>query len=458
MNRFPSLRILAAFVLAGGASLHGAAAERAELEALRAQVQQLEQQLKVLARQIELKEEAAAAAPGSAKATASDRAFSIVSPDTANAIRLRGLVQGDARLFFDDAGLDNNAFVLRRARIISEAQFARNFGFNLVTEFGGSSVSVLDANLTIGLTEWATARIGKFKVPIGHEQLQSDAWTFFNERSIATNLVPNRDVGIQLQGEALDNRLSYAVGVFNGVGDGGSTTNTDFDEDKDIAGRVFLTPFRNDAGSPLQAFGIGLSGSIGREKTAAGRTSGYRTDGQQTFFSYNAGTIADGKNWRVSPHLEYRFGSLGVQAEYVLSVTNLRAAPGAPIVEVKNRAWQLSAGYVLTGEESSYSGVVPRTDFDLAAGTWGAFELVGRVANLDIDDVVFPTLAAAGAAASEATSYGLGLNWYLGKATMLKLDYYRTEFDFAAGAPAVPSAPVLRQDEQAFITRFQLTF
>jgi phosphate-selective porin OprO and OprP len=440
--------------------LQAAAADNADLQALRQQVQALEQQLRVLSRQIEIKDEAAtAAAPTTPRITVNDRGVTLASPDAANSIRLRGLVQLDSRLFLDDApGLNNNAFVLRRARLISEGLFAKNYGFQLVTEFGGSAVSILDANLTIGLTKWAQLRLGKFKVPVGHEQLQSDSWTFFNERSIATNLVPNRDLGIQIAGDIAENRVNYTLGVFNGLGDGGSTTNTDVDEEKSLAGRLFFTPFRNAAGSPVQGLGFGISGSAGREKGAAARTGGYRTDGQQTFFAYNAAVVGDGRNWRVSPHLDYRIGSLGILGEYILSTTNLRPTATGPKTEIENKAWQLAAGYVLTGEDSSYNGVVPRTNFDLAAGTWGAFEVVGRYANVKVDDVVFPTFASAASNANEAKSYGLGLNWYLGKATMLKIDYYQTDFGFNAAAPAVSTAPVLRQDEKAFITRFQLTF
>jgi hypothetical protein len=52
----------------------------------------------------------------------------------------------------------------------------------------------------------------------------------------------------------------------------------------------------------------------------------------------------------------------------------------------------------------------------------------------------------------------VGLNWYLSKAVAFKFDYYQTKFDFAAGAPAVSTNAVLRQDEQALITRFQVSF
>ena len=223
-------------------------------------------------------------------------------------------------------------------------------------------------------------------------------------------------------------------------------------------GRLVTTPFKDSVGSPVQGLTLGISGSLGREKTTSGRTGGYRTDGQQTFFSYLANTITDGQNWRISPQLDYRNGSFGLLSEYVVSTVNVRPSATGAKKELQNKAWQVAAGYVLTGENSSYAGVVPQKNFDYSKGTWGAFEVVGRYANLKIDDGAFPLFASSAASAREASSVGLGLNWYLSKAVLFKIDYYQTHFGFAAGAPAVKTTPLLRQDEKAFITRFQLAF
>ena len=135
-----------------------------------------------------------------------------------------------------------------------------------------------------------------------------------------------------------------------------------------------------------------------------------------------------------------------------------RAAAAGPKTELRNKAWQLAGGYVLTGENSAFGGVVPASNFDPAAGTWGAFEVVARYANLDVDDNAFPTLAAPATSANAAKSSAVGVNWYLSKAVRASFDYYHTRFTLPAGAPAVSSTPFLRQNEQAFITRFQLTF
>ena len=436
-----------------------------EISDLREQLHALEQKLLVLERKQEIKDEAAAAAaPSAPKITINDKGFTLASADGANWIKLRALAQLDNRLFYGDNGVTNNSFVLRRARLITEGAFAKNYSFQLVTEFGGGNAtgattpSVLDANLGVAVNPALQFKFGKFKSPVGLELLQSDSWTFFSERSLVTNLVPNRDLGVQAGGELFNGTVNYAVGVFGGLADGATSTNADFDNDKDVVGRVFVSPFKNDASSPVQGLSFGVSASQGHEKGALAHTSGYKTDGQQTFFSYAATTVGDGQNWRLSPQLDFRKGSFGLLGEYVLSTVNVRPSATGKKTELQNKAWQIAAGYVLTGEDSSYNGVTPKTNFDFAAGTWGAFEVVARYTNLKIDDAAFPLYASRSTNADEATALGLGLNWYLSKAVAFKIDYFQTKFGFVPGSPLVSSTPILQQDEKAFITRFQIAF
>jgi len=436
-----------------------ARAATSEIEELRAQIRALDEKLSALERRHEADAKLTAdAAPAVPRITINDRGYTLASGDAANSVRIRGLVQMDARAFSGGGGIVNNAFVLRRARLISEGRLARNYGFQVITEFGGGGASVLDASLTVEIDPALQFKIGKFKSPVGHELLQSDAVTFFNERSLVTNLVPNRDLGIQASGELLDGAINYQAGVFNGLGDGRFSTNTDFDNGKDVAGRVMFTPLLGAAESPLQGLSLGIAGSTGRTRTAAGRTAGYRTDGQQTFFSYHAGVIADGASWRVAPQFDYRLGSFGALGEYVVSTANVRPGPTGTRTALQNEAWQIATGYVVTGEASSYGGVVPRTNFDLAAGTWGALELVARYSSLKVDAAAFPLYATAADSAREAKAFGLGFNWFLSKAVVFKADYYRTEFGLDGSAAGLPPTRVLAQDEQVVISRFQLGF
>jgi phosphate-selective porin OprO/OprP len=397
------------------------------------------------------------------------------------------LVQADARYFFsqDPALTNNEAFLLRRARIFFEGTLNKDTGFLITPDFAANSTTTLqivDAYLNYAVTPAFQFRAGRFREPVGLEALQSDATAFFVERSLVSSLLPKRDIGFQLGGDLLNGTLSYALGVFDGVADGSDNNlNTETDNDKDAAARLFYQPFKNDVASPLRGLGFGLGASYGREKpVAANLTGGYKTDGQQTFFSYRAqsaaaasktnfSTVADGHTWRVSPQAYYYRGPFGLLGEYALSVVNVRpnfpaTFAGSPKVELKNTAWQLAAGYVLTGEDAAYAGVVPKTNFSWADGTWGAFEIVARYAMLDIDDAAFVSPGAGYSAladpnnnASKVGSLGLGLNWYLSKTIRASLDYFHSSFGLTTGA--VPTTRVLlNHDENALITRLQVAF
>lgn len=459
--------LLGGAIFAAAGSLWGDSRDD-EIRLLREQVQQLDQKLRVLERKQELRdEESAAKAKSASKVTASDKGFTIASGDAANTLRLRALLQADSRWFFGDHVSNNDAFLLRRARLIFEGGFNKIYEYQLVPEFGGTSgngsLTLLDANINVALKPGLQLRFGRFREPVGLEQLQSDSVAFFAERSIVSQFVPNRDVGVQIAGDVLDGRLSYALGVFNGVADGtNNSNNSDTNDDKDVAARLFAHPFKG-SGGPLAGLGIGVAGSVGHQGSGAGATptltSGYRTDAQQTWFSYRSTTVASGDTWRLSPQAYYYAGPLGLLGEYVIS--SVEAANGTNRQTLQNKAWQLSVGYVLTGEDSSYRGVTPRSDFSPAAGTWGAFEVVGRIGHASIDDAAFTggglSLANANTAAREISTYAAGLNWYLSKAVRASADLFHAEFSYGPGA-APSRTSVIADDENALVTRLQLLF
>ena len=71
-----------------------------------------------------------------------------------------------------------------------------------------------------------------------------------------------------------------------------------------------------------------------------------------------------------------------------------RAGLRSTRADLANNAWQLSAGWVISGEDAGYKGVLkPSHAFAIDGEGWGAFELVGRIGRLDIDDDAFPLFA-----------------------------------------------------------------
>lgn len=432
-----------------------------DTNALIQRLQELEQKVKILERNGELDKEAATEkAKAAPTLSIGASGLQATSADTNFAFALRGLLQVDTRTFVDDGGIQgNDAFLLRRARPIFTGTVYRDFDFNFTPDFGGSTVQIFDAYLNYRYQPWLQARVGKFKSPVGLEYLQSDSVTLFNERALPTALVPGRDIGFQLWGDLNGGVVSYAAGIFNGVGDGRSTSNTDFDDSKEYAGRVFAQPFKKTDLTALRGLGVGVGGSWGDYSLASAtglpNGNGYITDGQQQFFAYNATTLADGEHWRVAPQGYYYVGPFSVLGEYTISAQNVRQATQTALL--RNTGWQVAAGWVLTGEDATFTGVTPRNAFDPRAGKWGAFQVVGRYAELDIDDAAFP-LYANPASASGAQAWSAGLNWYLNKNLMLKTSYSRTTFTGGGGAGTTPPASVTRQPEQVFFTRVQLSF
>ncbi|MBC8002501.1 MAG: porin, partial [Opitutaceae bacterium] len=382
--------------------------------------------------------------------------------------------------YFDDSDIaGNDGFLLRRARPILQGTVFRDFDFLFVPDFGGGSAQIFDAYLNYRHEPWLQLRAGKFKSPIGLEQLQSDVNILFNERSLVTDLVPNRDIGFQLWGDIAGGLLSYQAAMLNGVGDGrNNTINAGFNGSPDFSGRLFALPFRNTGVTALHGLGIGVAGSYGfvssnnpagLPASTGGTLPGYATIGQQQFFAYNpaVGTVvANGNHWRLSPQAYYYFGPLGLMAEYAIS--NQRVTRSGTLAlpalsaNLQNTAWQIAASWVLTGEDASFNGVVPRHPFDIANGQWGAFQIIGRYSALDVDDDAFPTFSNPNYSASSATGWSAGINWYLHRNIRLNASYSYTTFTGGGGAGpgggAVAPAIVTRQPEQVFFTRVQLSF
>ncbi|HXI73160.1 MAG TPA: porin [Verrucomicrobiae bacterium] len=436
-----------------------------------AQVQELDQKVRILARERELDQEAAAAlAKTQPKLSIGPGGLTASSADSNFVFSLKGVIQVDDRTFLDNSGAKgNDGLLLRRARPIFQGTLYRDFDFVFIPDFGGSSVQIFDAYANYRYEPWAQLRVGKFKTPVGLEQLQADVNTSFNERSLVTDLVPNRDVGVQLWGDINGGVLSYAVGIFNGVGDFRNSSNANVDNDGEFAGRLFSLPFKNSDITALQNLGFGVAGSSGNtSRTAAGLPSttggtlpGYTTDGQQQFFAYNPATgavVANGNHWRLSPQGYYYYGPLSLLGEYAISDQGVLNTGTGAQAHLQNTAWEISGGWVLTGENASFNGITPLHPFDPHKGQWGALQVVARYAELNIDDDAFPVFANPATSASAAQAWSAGLNWYLNKNIRLNASYSRTTFTGGGGTGTTAPAVTTRQPESVFFTRVQLAF
>ncbi|MGO4552023.1 OprO/OprP family phosphate-selective porin [Lysobacter sp. 2RAF19] len=365
-------------------------------------------------------------------------------------LRLRGLFQYDGRHWFDDNLVQDDTFLLRRLEPTIEGNFGPLFAYRFTGQFAGDSASTVDAYVDVRFDPRATVRVGKTKVPLGLERLQSSATTNQVENGLPSELAPGRDIGVQLQGKFDGPGLSYALGVYNGTVDGRDGASTNPDGDFELAARVFFEPWKGGDGA-LSGLGFGLAATHG-DKNGFGNDflPRYRTPGQLTFFSYRNDVAAAGTQDRWSPQLYWYAGRFGVLGEYIASRQDVARNGASDTID--NRAWQISTSFAVTGEPTSYQGIVkPDNPFALGESGWGALELTARYGELDIDDRAFPIFANPVSAAAGARSWGVGFNWYFNTHFKLVADYLHTTFDAAPGG-------FERDAEDLLLTRAQFSF
>jgi len=357
------------------------------------------------------------------------------------------VAQTDGRFSLDDPPQFTDTFTIRKVRPTLTGKIAKYFTFKVDPDFGNGTVALEDAYLDIFFAQQFRVRAGKDKVPVGYELEIGDAYVLFPERALASSLVPNRDVGVQVLGDLAANRIHYDAGVFNGVPDGSnSTTELDANNAKDLAGRIVLTPFRStqSPSRPINGLGFQIGGSRGRE---TGALPTFRTSVQQVYFSYASGAAASGMRSRVTPAAFYYYKAFGGYAEYMRSAQPVTR--NGVQADVANHAWEATASYMLTGEAASEGIVRPRSDFDPASGQWGALQLVARYTTMSIDQSAFIAGLASAGSSRETRSFTVGANWYPNPYVKLYGTFERTMFtDVTDRRPA----------ENVILFRTQLAF
>src|SRR6266542_6267808 len=412
----------------------------------------LDQKIRILERNRELDQEAAAAkAKETPVISAGTDGFSISSADKKYRLKVAGYAQADGRYFYDDAATSGltDTFTVRRARLKFDGTVGKYVDFRIAPEFGNGSVSLSDAYGDLKFAPYAVFRGGKFKGPVGLEELAEDTDLTFIERSLVSDIIPNRDLGYQVYGD-LGGRFTYQAAIVNGAPDGTNFTDADNNKAKEVDGRVFFTTFAKTGAAAVRGLGFGLGVTSGR----AGSLPSYKTTaGQQTFFNYVGTATAAGDRVRYSPQFYYYNGPFGVLGEYV---EEFHVVSNAGVKhEFNNRAWQVTGSWVINGGKQSYRSVTPKRklgEYKLVPTT-GAWEIAGRYTQLEVDPEAFTLgYASATASAQNAHAWGVALNWYLNKNVKLAANYEQTDFDKGAAAGTD------HRTEKTFLQRVQFVF
>jgi phosphate-selective porin OprO and OprP len=432
--------------------------------------------------------------------------FTFESADKRHTLSLRGRAELDYRLFTGEDGANADTFDLRRAYFSFEGKLYDNFEYRVrgnlstlngpvttvctavgptsatdptprCTQTAGvantSNTSLDEAWLNINLWKAAQFKFGQFKMPFSLEQMQTELYTDFMERSMGDVISPNKERGAQVWGYPTDG-LYYALAFSNGQGVNANETNNSVDN-KDILARGsvnFPELFDN------RNFVTHLGASYSKGKIPVGAAFSGRTEARGiTFFTPAAFTGDDTDRTRYGVDTAFAFGPVKLQGEWMrASFSGTSAAGGGAVTTSYDKdinAYYGSLTWMVTGEHYAdfyrnglFGRPRPLGNFSLGGGGWGAFEVGLRYSKFDASDFENTTAALAGSgvkpatSANEATAWTIGLKWLPNPNVRLMLNYIETKFDTPVTVTNTgrTGAPVTVDKERAATFRTQIDF
>ena len=384
-----------------------------------------------------------------------ENGIGLKSKDGNNTIQLTGRLHMDYRQYSPDYGAGQttdsyqNLAEVRRSRFGVRGQFAKDFKYQLLANFGndtgfGSTSSTADEMwVNYAANPELQFQFGLFKMPFSLEQLTSSNNIDFMERSLIGNtdgeFIPAKETGFMLHGIPKPGLL-YQLALSRGRGNK-DATNDGFD----YIGRV-VTNIAELQGSKAYVLHLGAAYSTGEIKggvtPASGRTEARSQSGWFT------GPALSGTTTRTRQGLEAAFAYNGLKVQGEQFQFNYDPATGN---DQKINGYYVQALYNLTGESHNYKDgifnwIKPNNPID--KGGRGAWQVGVRISEFDASDITVAT-----GKSNRATAMTYGVTWFCTDNLRFMLNYVDTKFDSLVG-----SSGSRVNGDRAIMFRSQLSF
>lgn len=232
---------------------------------------------------------------------------------------------------------------------------------------------------------------GVFTAPLGLDMLTSSRDIMFMEpATVLQALTPGNEAGIQIGQPVLDQRATWALGIFGG----GLVASEDDDATSDfgnLIGRftyLALDHLAPDHPAENRFLHLGLSASVQYSPSSTVR---YQSRPESYFAPHviDTGNIDASGSGVVGAEIAYVNGPLTLQGEFLDSMVQENSGAG-----LNFPGFYACASWYVTGESRPYdraSGyfnrLVPRRNFDFGRnGAWGAVEIAARCSYTDLTD------------------------------------------------------------------------
>ncbi len=125
---------------------------------------------------------------------------------------------------FVDSTPYTNRLILRRARLSFQSQLTEWAYMKVQLEAGKQSFTLKDAYIGFNPKGFSIF-IGQKHVPFSREALNSSKYMQMIERSRTSEFAPFRQMGVGVHGFALDKKLEYSAGIYNGAVNSSAVSN-----------------------------------------------------------------------------------------------------------------------------------------------------------------------------------------------------------------------------------------
>ncbi len=384
-----------------------------------------------------------------------ENGIGIKSKDGNTTAQFTGRLHMDYRQYSPDYGTGQttdsyqNLAEVRRARFGVRGQFAKDFKYQLLANFGNdvgasSTSSTMDEMwVNYAANPEMQFQFGLFKMPFSLEQLTSSNNIDFMERSLIgqndSELIPAKETGFMLHGIPKPG-LTYQLALSRGRANK-DATNDGFD----YIGRV-TTNLAELAGNKDIVAHLGYAYSVGNIKSGVIPASG-RTEAR-TQSGWFTGSALSGNTERTRQGIEAAFAYRGLKLQG--EQFNFKYDPTTgDNQEIKG--YYVQALYNITGESHAYkSGVFdwvkPNNAID--KGGRGAWQIGVRMSEFDASDISVAT-----GKANRATAMTYGITWFATDNLRFMLNYVDTKFDSLVG-----SSGSRVNGDKAVMFRSQLSF
>ena len=296
----------------------------------------------------------------------------------------------------------------RRARLYTSGEINEGVPiyYILQMDFAGGDYKFTDAYLGMkDISYVGSVQLGQMYEPFSLEQLTSDNYVTLPERAAPIEAFsPARNVGVQVQNALFGERMTYAFGAFaddeNDKADGDA-----FESNGRVTARVTGLPWYDQESGGRRYFHVGVGGSVMdlRDDMVRYRT---RPEAHLAPRYVDTGSVSARTAYLGNLEALFTYESFSLQAEYFQTCLDSSAASDPSF-----NGFYVMGSWFLTGEHRPYkksAGVVdrvkPKKNFSFSGGP-GAWELIGRVSQVDLND--------SPVRGGRLTDYTAGVGWYL---------------------------------------------